>query len=56
MDWICKVRERESELYCRAMTVLTVDVVGSMVTRPPFTRRGEMGDDVLIEDSTLSVS
>ena len=45
--WICSVRVSESGLYCSAMTLFTADVSGSMVTMPPLTRRGEIGDKVL---------
>src|SRR5262249_48925863 len=45
--WICNVRDSESGLYCRAIMLCTADVFGSMVTMPPFTKRGELGKPVM---------
>jgi hypothetical protein len=44
VDWICRVRERESGLYCSAITDWTTALSGSSVTMPPLTRRGESGE------------
>src|ERR1700674_2849110 len=37
----------ESGLYCRAITLRTAEVSGSIVTIPPLTSRGELGKPLI---------